>query len=31
MLENKEVFGKGWGMAEGQETNLWEFPVGGAI
>ena len=30
-LENKEVFGKERGMAEGLETNLWELPVDGAI
>lgn len=30
VLEKKEVFGKGWGIAE-QEANLWELPVGGAM
>lgn len=31
VTENRKVIGKGWGMAKGQDANLWELPVDGTI
>lgn len=31
VTKNRKVIGKGWGMAQGQDANLWELPVDGTF